>query len=108
MATSITPNSRSFPSGQVFYTWVNIRCKNLPWVGQDSVQINRNATLLDRYAHQLLLVAETALSKRSRVYVQAAYRWAGGQDAKAWINGATGQSGSSRQMIAGAYVEHRF
>jgi hypothetical protein len=42
MATSITPNSRSFPSGQVFYTWVNIRCKNLPWVGQDSVQINRH------------------------------------------------------------------
>ncbi len=67
-----------------------------------------NATLLDRYAHQLLLVAEAALSKRSRVYVQAAYQWAGGQDAKAWINGATGQSGSSRQMIAGAYVEHRF
>jgi hypothetical protein len=28
----------------LFYTWVNIRCKNLPWVGQDSVQINsRNA-----------------------------------------------------------------
>jgi len=24
----------------VFYTWVNIRCKYLPWVGQDSVQIN--------------------------------------------------------------------
>nr|WP_285844089.1 H-NS histone family protein [Ralstonia pickettii] len=28
------------PSGTVFYTWVNIRCKNLPRVGQDSVQIN--------------------------------------------------------------------
>ncbi|MEF2252350.1 hypothetical protein V4D00_18235, partial [Ralstonia solanacearum] len=25
----------------VFYTWVNIRCKNLPRVGQDSVQINK-------------------------------------------------------------------
>ncbi|MBY4708065.1 hypothetical protein K6V18_23800, partial [Ralstonia insidiosa] len=40
MATSITPISRSLPSGTVFYTWVNIRCKNLPRVGQDSVQIN--------------------------------------------------------------------
>ncbi|MFC0128333.1 hypothetical protein, partial [Ralstonia solanacearum] len=26
----------------VFYTWVNIRCKNLPRVGQDSVQINNH------------------------------------------------------------------
>lgn len=42
MATSITPISRSLPSGTVFYTWVNIRCKNLPRVGQDSVQINSN------------------------------------------------------------------
>ncbi|MBP0623691.1 porin [Cupriavidus consociatus] len=67
-----------------------------------------NAPLLDRYAHQLLLVAETALSKRSRLYFQGAYQWAGGQDAKAWINGATGQSSTSRQMIAGVYLEHRF
>ncbi|MBC9968006.1 HAMP domain-containing histidine kinase, partial [Ralstonia insidiosa] len=43
MATSITPISRSLPSGTVFYTWVNIRCKNLPRVGQDSVQINKQA-----------------------------------------------------------------
>ena len=40
MATSITPSSHSLPSGTVFYTCANIRCKNLPRVGQDSVQIN--------------------------------------------------------------------
>lgn len=29
---SITPNSRFFPYGKVFYTWVNIRCKtSLGW-----------------------------------------------------------------------------
>lgn len=67
-----------------------------------------NAPLLDRYAHQLLLVAETSLSKRSRVYLQAAYQWAGGQDAKAWINGAPAPSGSPRQMLAGVFVEHTF
>ncbi|WP_460483680.1 porin [Cupriavidus yeoncheonensis] len=67
-----------------------------------------NAVLLDRYAHQLLMVAETSLSKRSRVYLQAVYQWAGGQDARAWINGASAPSGSSRQMLAGVFVEHLF
>jgi predicted porin len=67
-----------------------------------------NAVLLDRYAHQLLLVAETSLSKRSRIYFQAAYQWAGGQDARAWINGAGTPSSSSRQMVAGVFVEHTF
>src|SRR5436305_594037 len=62
MATSITPNSRSFPSGQVFYTWVNIRCKYLPWVGQDSVQIN---TVLA--SGQQPVVHQTVQSSRQHV-----------------------------------------
>ncbi|MGT2433346.1 tannase/feruloyl esterase family alpha/beta hydrolase [Cupriavidus basilensis] len=40
IATSITPNSRPFPSRTVFYTWVNIRCKLPRSLGQNSVQIN--------------------------------------------------------------------
>lgn len=67
-----------------------------------------NAPLLDRDAQQLLLVAEAALSKRSRLYLQAAYQWAGGADAKAWINGAAAPSSGSRQMIAGVFIEHMF
>lgn len=67
-----------------------------------------NEPLFNRYAHQLLLVAETALSKRSRLYLQAAYQWAGGANAKAWINGAAGPSSSGRQGIAGVFMEHTF
>ena len=67
-----------------------------------------NAVLLDRYAHQLLMVAETSLSKRSRIYLQAAYQWAGGQDARAWINGASAPSSSSRQLLSGVFLEHMF
>ncbi|MGX0623910.1 hypothetical protein ACUXAV_006636, partial [Cupriavidus metallidurans] len=48
---------RSFPSGQVFYTWVNIRCKYLPWVGQDSVQINRLPQPLERFGEHDQFIA---------------------------------------------------
>ncbi|WP_157003280.1 hypothetical protein [Ralstonia sp. A12] len=48
MAKSITPISRLLPSGTALYTWVNIRCKNLPPVGQDSVQINKFGIIATR------------------------------------------------------------
>ena len=67
-----------------------------------------NAELLNRHAHQVLLRVATHLSKRSRIYAQAAYQIAGGQGAKAWINGSAGPSDNGRQAIAGVFLEHAF
>ncbi len=67
-----------------------------------------NDVLLKRDAHQLLLRATKHLSKRTRIYAQAAYQRAGGPDARAWINGAAGPSDSRNQAITGVFVEHAF
>ncbi|CAN7599155.1 Gram-negative porin [compost metagenome] len=68
-----------------------------------------NGVLQDRYAHQFLARAETSLSQRTRVYVQAAYQRAGGTaDAKAWINGVAGPADGKQQTVAGLFVEHAF
>ncbi len=73
MATSITPNSRSFPSGTVFYTWVKIRCKNQPWVGQDSVQINRrrsSATFVTVVAVSRMAITVSCIRSKPSICVQ--------------------------------------
>lgn len=68
-----------------------------------------NGPLFNRYAHQVLLRAETSLSARTRIYLQAAYQRAGGTaDAKAWVNGAAGPSSGKQQTIAGLFLEHAF
>ncbi|WP_161564039.1 porin [Cupriavidus lacunae] len=68
-----------------------------------------NGVLQDRHAHQFLARAETSLSQRTRVYVQAAYQRAGGTaDAKAWINGVAGPADGKQQTVAGLFVEHTF
>lgn len=67
-----------------------------------------NTPLLNRHAHQVLLEAETWLSKRSRIYLQTTYQLAGGSNARAWINGAPAASGGSRQLLGGVFIEHAF
>ncbi|MHA7684842.1 porin [Cupriavidus sp. PET2-C1] len=68
-----------------------------------------NAALQGRYAHQVLLKLDKALSLRTHVYLQAAFQKAGGTaDAKAFINGAAGPSDSNKQVLSGLFVEHAF
>ncbi len=68
-----------------------------------------NAALQDRYAHQVLLKLDKALSLRTHIYLQAAFQKAGGTaDAKAFINGAAGPSDNSKQVLSGLFIEHAF
>ncbi|MBE3062632.1 MAG: hypothetical protein IMZ72_09225, partial [Cutibacterium acnes] len=53
MATSITPISRSLPSGTVFYTWVNIRWK--PTSGGSGFGANQQLAHAKVFGHQEFL-----------------------------------------------------
>ncbi|WP_186137434.1 porin [Burkholderia gladioli] len=69
-----------------------------------------NAVLQDNRAHQLNLTLDYALSKRSDVYVSAAYQHAGGDSntARAWILFTAGPSSSGNQVIARVGMRHFF
>ncbi len=67
-----------------------------------------NAQLDNHRANQVTSLIGYRFSKRTTVYVDAAYQIAYGAGAKAQVNASTGPSGSDRQFIGTLSIQHTF
>ncbi|WP_231107044.1 porin [Pandoraea pnomenusa] len=67
-----------------------------------------NAQLDNHRANQVTSLIGYRFSRRTTVYVDAAYQIAYGEGAKAQVNASTGPSGNDRQFIGTLSIQHTF